>query len=145
MIRRPPRSTLFPYTTLFRSHTLSERARADRRHIVLPEGEDDRILEAAAQLLQRGVVELTILGDPDDITKRAADLGLALGDANLVDPLTDPLRRELAATYFELRKHKGVAETLAYDLMGDGSYFGTMMVREGLADGMVSGATHTTA
>jgi phosphate acetyltransferase len=132
-------------TPLMFEHTLIERARASQQHIVLPEGEDDRILEAASQLLQRGVVELTILGDPDDITKRAADLGLTLEGAHLVNPLTDPLRREFAATYFELRKHKGVAETLASDLMGDGSYFGTMMVREGLADGMVSGATHTTA
>jgi phosphate acetyltransferase len=129
-------------------HTLIERARAGHKHIVLPEGGDDRILRAAEQLLQRGVARLTILGDEASILSRSADLGVALsGQPNLeiVDPLTTPLRDDFAATYYELRKHKGVAETLARDVMGDGSYFGTMMVYKGLADGMVSGAAHTTA
>ena len=124
---------------------LIERAKADRKHVVLPEGSDDRVLRAAAQLLRRGVVDLTVLGDPDAVRGRAAALGLDLGGLQLVDPQTSPWRDEFAATYYELRRHKGVALPLARDLMADVAYFGTMMVHQGLADGMVSGAVHTTA
>ncbi|HEY2957969.1 MAG TPA: phosphate acetyltransferase [Actinomycetota bacterium] len=124
---------------------LIDRAKADRRHVVLPEGNDDRILQAAEQLLRRGVVDLTILGGEEQVRARAAALGLDLGGARLVDPATSPWREEFAQTYYQLRKHKGVALTLARDSMVDVAYFGTMMVHAGLADGMVSGAAHTTA
>jgi phosphate acetyltransferase len=124
---------------------LIDRAKGDRRHVVLPEGNDDRILQAAEQLLRRGVVDLTILGGEEQVRARAAALGLDLGGARLVDPATSPWREEFAQTYYQLRKHKGVALTLARDSMVDVAYFGTMMVHAGLADGMVSGAAHTTA
>jgi phosphate acetyltransferase len=139
-VARPTRMT-----PLMFEHALIERAKADRRHIVLPEGNDDRVLLAAEQLLNRGVVELTVLGAERDIRARAAALGLTLPGVRTVDPLTSPHRAEFAATYHELRKHKGVTPDTAYDQMGDGSYFGTMMIYRGLADGMVSGAAHTTA
>ena len=132
-------------TPLMFEHALIERARADRRHIVLPEGNDDRILLAADQLLQRGVVDLTVLGTERDIRARAGALGLTLPGVRIVDPLTSPDRADFAATYHELRQHKGVTADMARDQMGDVSYFGTMMVHKGLADGMVSGAAHTTA
>jgi phosphate acetyltransferase len=132
-------------TPLMFEHDLVERARADRRHIVLPEGDDDRILRAAEQLLQRGVVDLTVLGAEGAVRSRAASLGLELEGLRVVDPLTSEWREDFAATYHELRSHKGVGMPLALDLMADGSYFGTMMVHKGLADGMVSGAAHTTA
>ena len=124
---------------------LIEQARANRKHVVLPEGEDDRILQAADQLLKQGVAELTILGDVDDMNRRAADLGLDLSGARLVNHLESELAEEFAAEFAELRKKKGVIIEEARETMKDVSYFGTMMVHKGLADGMVSGAAHTTA
>jgi phosphate acetyltransferase len=132
-------------TPLMFEHELIERARADRKHIVLPEGDDDRILRAAEQLLRRGVVDLTVLGGEGAVSSRAASLGLELEGLRVVDPLTSESREDFAATYHELRRHKGVGMPLASDLMADASYFATMMVHKGLADGMVSGAAHTTA
>ncbi|WP_311390431.1 phosphate acetyltransferase [Corynebacterium haemomassiliense] len=124
---------------------LVEQAKANRKHVVLPEGEDDRILQAADQLLKQGVAELTILGDVDDMNRRAADLGLDLTGAHLVNHLESELAEEFAAEFAELRKKKGVTIEEARETMKDVSYFGTMMVHKGLADGMVSGAAHTTA
>ena len=124
---------------------LIEQAKANRKHVVLPEGEDDRILQAADQLLKQGVAELTILGDVDDMNRRAADLGLDLSGARLVNHLESELAEEFAAEFAELRKKKGVTIEEARETMKDVSYFGTMMVHKGLADGMVSGAAHTTA
>ena len=138
-VERPERITPIMF-----EYELIERARTDRRHIVLPEGDDDRVLRAAELLLRRGVVDLTILGEPEDVQARAAVLGVDLDGANVVDPLTSPLRDGFAARYYELRKHKGVTEELAHDVAADLSYFGTLMVDAGEADGMVSGAAHTT-
>lgn len=127
------------------AHQLLERARADRRHIVLPEGDDDRILRAAGRLLQRGVADLTILGDEAKVRARAAELGVNLAAATVLDPLTSPLVDEFAAQYAAMRGHKGVTLDRARDTMHDVSYFGTMLVYNGIVDGMVSGAVHTTA
>ncbi|GAA3657051.1 phosphate acetyltransferase [Microbacterium marinilacus] len=132
-------------TPLMFEYGLLERARADRRHIVLPEGGDDRVLRAAASLLARGVAELTILGEPDQMRSRATELGLDLSSAHLVSPFDPDLVRRFAEEYARLRAHKGVTYEKAADLVTDVSYFGTMMVHLGLADGMVSGAAHTTA
>jgi phosphate acetyltransferase len=131
-------------TPIMFEYDLIERARAGHKHVVLPEGEDDRILRAAEILLRRGVVELTILGDADEVRARATTLGVDIGGAHLVDPLTSPLREEYAGQYYELRKHRGMTEERALDVVADVSYFGTMMVAAGTVDGMVSGATHTT-
>ena len=124
---------------------LIEQAKANRKHVVLPEGEDDRILQAADKLLKQGVAELTILGDVDDMNRRARDLGLDLSGAHLINHLESELADEFAADFAELRKKKGVTLEEARETMKDVSYFGTMMVHKGLADGMVSGAAHTTA
>ena len=124
---------------------LIEQAKANRKHVVLPEGEDDRILQAADQLLKQGVAELTILGDVDDMNRRARDLGLDLSGAHLINHLESELADEFSADFAELRKKKGVTLEEARETMKDVSYFGTMMVHKGLADGMVSGAAHTTA
>lgn len=126
-------------------HWLLEKAKQNRAHIVLPEGDDDRILLAADQLLAQGICELTILGDPVAIQQRAAELGLDLSQAHLSDPLNDPHAEEFAADFYELRKHKGMTEDKARETMKDISYYATMMIHKGLADGMVSGAAHTTA
>jgi phosphate acetyltransferase len=132
-------------TPMMFEHQLVERARSDRKHIVLPEGADDRILTAADRLLRRNVVDLTILGRPDDIAERARTMGLDLAEARVVDPEADPLREQFADDLVEIRRSKGLARDAAWDLVADVSYFGTMMVWKGLADGMVSGAAHTTA
>jgi phosphate acetyltransferase len=138
-IERPARMT----PTMF-EYDLVERAKADKRHIVLPEGDDERVLRAADILLRRGVCDLTILGDPDDVGGRAAALGLELDGANLVDPQTSPLRAVYAETYHELRRKRGMTEEGALETAGDVSYFGTLMVQAEAVDGMVSGASHTT-
>lgn len=132
-------------TPLMFEYGLLERARADRRHIVLPEGGDDRVLRAAASLLKREVAELTILGDPDAIRARATELGVDLADAHLLSPFDPEHVERFATEYARLRAHKGVTYEKAADTVTDVSYFGTMMVHLGLADGMVSGAAHTTA
>ncbi len=132
-------------TPIMFEYELVERAKEVPRHIVLAEGEDDRVLRAAEILLRRGVVALTILGPLDEVRGRAAALGVDVSGAELVDPLISPLRDDFAGLYFELRKHKGLTEELALDAMGDPNYFGTMLVHTGKADGMVSGASHTTA
>lgn len=121
------------------------RAKESQAHIVLPEGEDDRILQAAHQLLANDVAKLTILGDVDDIARRATEQGLDLSKAQLIDHTKSDLLDEFAADFAELRKKKGITLEQARETMQDISYFATMMVHKGLADGMVSGAAHTTA
>ncbi|MGW2300143.1 phosphate acetyltransferase [Streptomyces sp. NPDC001809] len=132
-------------TPMMFEHELIEQARADRRRVVLPEGTEERVLRAADVLLRRDVCDLTLLGDVEVVRKKAADLGIALGDTQLIDPATSELRDSFAEKYAALRAHKGVTVELAYDVVSDVNYFGTLMVQEGLADGMVSGSVHSTA
>jgi phosphate acetyltransferase len=131
-------------TPLMFEYTLIQRAKADRKHIVLPEGSDERILRAAEILTLRGVADLTLLGNPQKIRQRIGELGLKLDEIDIIDPTTSPKRDEYAAIYYALRKHKGLSEQMAHDALEDVSYFGTLMVYTGDADGMVSGAMHTT-
>jgi phosphate acetyltransferase len=121
------------------------KAREKDAHIVLPEGDDDRILTAADQLLRAKVCRLTILGNPDEIAGRAKELGLDLSGATLTDPSEGNQLEEFATEFAELRKHKGITLEQARETMQDISYYATMMVHKGIADGMVSGAAHTTA
>ncbi|WP_374007938.1 phosphate acetyltransferase [Leifsonia sp. LS-T14] len=132
-------------TPLMFEYDLIARARAAKKHIVLPEGEDDRILRAAHTLLARGVARLTILGEPFEVRSRAIELGLDLSGAEVLSPFDDVLRLRFAEEYARLRSHKGITVDQAADTVTDASYFGTMMVHLGIADGMVSGAAHTTA
>jgi len=127
------------------TYQLLDRARSDRKRIVLPEGEDDRILKAAGRLLQRGVADLTILGEEPQIRARAAELGVDLSVAAVLNPRTSELCDKFAEQYAELRKHKGITVDQAREIIHDVSYFGTMLVHNDMVDGMVSGATHTTA
>ena len=127
------------------TYRLLDRARSDRKRIVLPEGEDDRILKAAGRLLQRGVADLTILGEEPQIRARAAELGVDLSVAAVLNPRTSELCDKFAEQYAELRKHKGITVEQAREIIHDVSYFGTMLVHNDMVDGMVSGATHTTA
>ncbi|HET6729145.1 MAG TPA: phosphate acetyltransferase [Jiangellaceae bacterium] len=132
-------------TPLMFEYALVERARDRRRRIVLPEGEEERILQAAETLLVRGVADLTLLGSPSIVRARADHLGVDVSAARIVDPHDDDMREQFALEYARLRAHKGMTVDAARDVVVDASYFGTMMVLLGLADGMVSGAAHTTA
>ena len=132
-------------TPLFFEYSLTERAKQNQKTIVLPEGEDDRILQAAHQVLQKGIAKLIILGNPEAMAARATELKLDLSGAELVDIATSDHLGACIAEYVKLRAHKGVTESEAKEKMQDVSYFGTMLVQLGIADGMVSGAMHTTA
>jgi phosphate acetyltransferase len=132
-------------TPLMFEYQLMQRARADRQRIVLPESEDDRILEAAAILIRRGVSNLILLGDETKVRARASALGLDLDEAAIVSPLKSELVEQFAAAYAQARAHKGMTVERARQVVTDVSYFGTMMVHLGMADGMVSGAVNTTA
>jgi phosphate acetyltransferase len=132
-------------TPLMFEYQLMERARANRQRIVLPESEDDRILEAAAILLRRGVANLILLGDETKVRARASVLGLDLDDASIVSSLDPALVEKFAGAYADARAHKGMTLERAREVVTDISYFGTMMVHLGMADGMVSGAVNTTA
>ncbi|WP_026533267.1 phosphate acetyltransferase [Arthrobacter sp. H41] len=126
-------------------HELIQRARSERRSIVLPEGTDVRILKAAEILRRRDVCDLTILGPESRIRELASGQGIDLTGLTLIDPETSELREEYAAEYVRLRAHKNVSIEQARERMLEGAYFGTMMVQLGTVDGMVSGAAHTTA
>jgi phosphate acetyltransferase len=127
------------------TYQLRERARSDRKRIVLPEGEDDRILKSAGRVLQRGIADLTILGDESQIRARAAELGVNLDDVAVFDSRTSELCDQFAEQYAQLRAKKGITVEQAREIIHDVSYFGTMLVYNGMVDGMVSGASHTTA
>jgi phosphate acetyltransferase len=132
-------------TPLMFEYQLMQRARADRQRIVLPESQDDRILEAAAILLRRGVADLSLLGEENTVRARASALGLDLDEASIVSPLDPDLVETFAVAYADARAHKGMTVERAREIVSDISYFGTLMVHLGLADGMVSGAVNTTA
>ncbi len=131
-------------TPVMFEYQLFTRAKLNRKHIVLPEGNDDRVLQAASILLKRNVVDITLLGNEDEIYRRAAELRISLEGAFIIDPYDNDLIGGYAAEYYKLRKHKGISKEDAKELMYDVSYLGTMMVYKGHADGMVSGAAHTT-
>ena len=125
-------------------YNLVQRAKQQKKHIVLPEGEDERILQAARDLVRTKIVDITLLGDSTRIESEALRLGVDLKGIKIIDPLQTDLVTTYADVFHELRKHKGVNMDMAKDMMQDVSYFGTMMVYQGDADGMVSGAMHTT-
>ncbi|MDP4988725.1 MAG: phosphate acyltransferase, partial [Polaribacter sp.] len=127
-------------------YNLLQRAKANRKHIVLPEGDDERILEAAARLQLLNIVDLTLLGDAKIIQLKCDQKGLQidLSKITILNPEDSIHNESFAKTLFEARKHKGMTETTALDLTRDVSYYGTLMIHNGLADGMVSGAIHTT-
>jgi phosphate acetyltransferase len=131
-------------TPIMFEYEIIQRARSDRKHIVLPEGTEERMLRAAEILRMREVVNITLLGNREEIRQKAAALGLSLLDVAVIDPLDSDRRQAFADAYFELRKHKGISSQMAFDAIVDVSYFGTMMVHLGEADGMVSGSVHTT-
>ncbi len=120
-----------------------ERAKAAGKTIVLPESNDRRVLDAAAKIIEKGIAKVILIGKKDIIESFAPDLDLS--GAAFADPLTDPRREDYIETFYELRKAKGMTLEKAREVMKDENYFGVMMVKKGDADGMVSGAVHSTA
>ncbi len=127
-------------------YNLLKRAQKIRKHIVLPEGTDERILLAAGRLKVLDVVDITLLGSKSSIHEKIKELGISmdLEKINIIDPLSSPQFEDYAQTFYELRKHKNINLSMARDMMLDVSFYGTMMVYKGDADGMVSGAVNTT-
>ncbi len=125
---------------------LMKRARTEQKHIVMPEGTDARILTAAVRLVELDIVKITLLGDPDKVKEKAVQLNLPLNleKITIIDPVKSAHFDDYVKTFYELRKHKNVNMDIARDWMTDVSYYGTMMIYKGHADGMVSGAAHTT-
>lgn len=132
-------------TPLMFQYELVRRAKQMRKHIVLPEGEEERILRAAEIVLIRDICDITLLGNEGQVRAKIAALGLSLDRARIVDPQTSEMLPMFANAYYEARKQKGISRDMALDVMTDVSYFGTMMVHLGRAHGMVSGSIHTTA
>lgn len=137
-------STSSVITPVMFEYSLFQKARENKKRIVLPEGLDERILRACEIVLRRDVVDIILLGDEKLIRQKSAILGLDIQKVTIINPLTSELKEQFAETFYELRKHKGISYEVASETISIDSYFGTMMVYLGLADGMVSGATHTT-
>ncbi len=127
-------------------YDLLKKAQKVKKHIVLPEGTDDRILLAAARLTVLDIVDITLLGSKSSIEEKINELGISMNleKVQILDPLSSPQFEDYVNTFYELRKHKNVNMNMAHDMMQDVSFFGTMMVYKGDADGMVSGAVNTT-
>jgi len=138
----PRPATMTPLRFL---NDLVERARQQKKRIVLAEGTDSRVLRAAEILRRRDVCHVTLLGNPSAVRELADAEGIEVGGITIIDPTQSPLRERFAVEYQRLRAHKGMILERAREVMLDGAYFGTMMVHLGEADGMVSGAAHTTA
>ena len=132
-------------TPMMFEFNLIERAKQNRMRIVLPEGVEERVLRAADILARREVADIILLGDADKVGSKVSELGLDLDGVQIIQPNLSPKFEEYAQSYFELRKHKGVSIERARDTMNDVTYFGTMMVHKGDAEGMVSGSINTTA
>ncbi|MGD9948369.1 MAG: phosphate acetyltransferase [Desulfobulbus sp.] len=126
-------------------YSLVEKAAANRQHIVLPEGMGERILCATDIILRRGIADITLLGREEEIRAKASKLNLNIEGVQILDPTGASCYDDFVATYFDIRKHRGIVMDVARDRMSDPTYFGTMMVHKGIADGMVSGSITTTA
>ncbi len=125
-------------------YSLYQRAKESRKTIILPEATDERILHACDVLLRRDVVDIILLGDESDINYLAATHRLDIAKATIINPATSHLVNQFAEQFYEMRKHKNISLDAAKEAMGSLSYFATMMIHNNLADGMVSGAVHTT-
>ena len=123
---------------------IKAKAQADVKHIVLPEGEETRNIQAAAKIVAAGLAKLTMLGDPARIAEVAATTGTDLTGIEIINPKASEKAADYAATLYELRKAKGMTEEQAASLVADPMYYGVMMVKKGDADGLVSGAIHST-
>lgn len=125
--------------------TVIAKAKNADKTIVLPEGGDDRVLEAAAFLAKENIAKIILLGNQDEIEAKFAAKGWNLNGIELINPRTSERLNEYADLFYELRKEKGISREDALKVAQDANYFGTLMMKAGHADGMVSGAAHSTA
>ncbi len=132
-------------TPMMFTYRLFERARSNRQKIILPESADERILRATEILLRRDIVDIILLGKPEEIEHQSAILGLDVSGASIIDPEDSTLMESFSQKFYKMRKTKGLTPAAAKDALTHPNYFATMMIHDGMADGMVSGATHTTA
>lgn len=123
---------------------IKQQAKADRKRILLPEGTEERTLQAAARIAEAGIAELTLLGGADEIAALAKRLNVSLAGVSIVDPQTDAERQAYADAFYELRKEKGVTPESARTAMQNPLFYAAMMIKKGRADGMVAGAISTT-
>jgi len=124
---------------------IMEQAQCDPKKIVFPEGSDERVLKAAREVKDTGIAHPILLGRDSEVREKAARLRISLEGLPIADPGMSEQLEDYARVFYDLRKHKGLTESEAHQMMTEVSYFGTMMVHMGDADGLVSGATHTTA
>ena len=125
--------------------TIKQRAKQDIKTIVLPEGNDIRTIEGAKIALEEGYANIILLGNEEEITKAADEHNFDISKAKIINPLNSPNYDEFVNSFYELRKNKGMTIEKAKKIIKDETYFGMMMVKQGLADGLVSGAVHSTA
>ena len=123
--------------------TIKDKARSDKRKIVLAEGEELRTIKAANMIVEEGICDVVILGNEENIKKIAGDI--SLNGVEIIDPEKSDLTKDFANTFYEMRKAKGMTEEVAYETMKNPLYYGVMMVEKDLADGMVAGAVNSTA
>ena len=132
-------------TPVMFEYQILEKAQSNKQRIILPESSDERILRATDILLHRDIVDIILLGNKEEIEHRSSQLGLDISGATIIDPKSSRMLIDFAHTFYLMRKDKGLSKKMACDTMDLVSYFATMMIYKGLADGMVSGAIHTTA
>jgi phosphate acetyltransferase len=123
---------------------IRQKATEKGKHIVLPEGEDDRMIQAAQRLIQEGICRVTLLDAAGNVSQKAKDMGVSLEGIRVLQPETHDRLERYGQTFYELRKHKGITEEEAKQTMMRPLFWGAMMVREGDVDGSVAGAVHTT-
>ncbi|HHU93047.1 MAG TPA: phosphate acetyltransferase [Halanaerobiaceae bacterium] len=124
--------------------SFKKRASENRKYIVLPEGNEPRVIRAAASILEQGIADLYLLGEEEEIKSRARDLGVSVDGATLINPVQSELLDEFAEQFFQLRKHKGITEEEARSQVMNPLYFATMLVHTGRAAGMVAGSINST-
>ena len=125
---------------------LKARARKKPKKIILPEGNEPRVLEAAATLTSEGIADIILIGDEEDIKHKAKEARVSLDKIKIINPLNYPRREELVDIFYNSRKHKGITKNDAESaVVGNRIYFGALLVKAGVADGFVAGASHTTS
>ena len=124
---------------------IKKRASKEIKTIILPESEDIRVLKATEQVKKEGYAKIILIGDKEEILKKAEENNIDIADAKIVSPNEHPKYDEFVDILYNLRKHKGMTEEQAKELVKDPVYFGMLMVKQGEADGLVSGAIHSTS
>ena len=124
--------------------SIKEKAKADVKHILLPEGSEERTVQAARIITDEKIAKVTLLGDEEEIKKVAEKFNVCLCGIDIINPLTDPDFEHYANGFYELRKAKGMTPEEARETIKNTLFYACMMIKEGKADGMVSGAINTT-